>query len=307
MEIIKGKTSTPWKVCLYGVPGVGKTTLASLAPSPLIVDLEDGCRHVDCWKTPYIKTWAELQEAFKLASKSDRKTIVFDTADGIEKILTAKVLTETIDEKTGKYRKNLADFGYQRGFEVLAANWALIINWFEKLQSYGKNVVLVAHEKVEKFDSPDSENYGRWQLAVHKKCVPIIVQRMDAVFFMKWQAYVKAKNEKDFQGQSKQRAIGDGVRLIMAEERPCWVAKNRFNMGDKIVVRHDFWKHLGGSDDKEQDAMGRVRSRDDGRSDGATANDGDDSGHREESGGAVKEDRAVEYQVATDQGKGIEQ
>ena len=47
MKIIKGKQAAPVRCVLYGVEGIGKTTLASQFPTPLFLDTEDGTRQLE--------------------------------------------------------------------------------------------------------------------------------------------------------------------------------------------------------------------------------------------------------------------
>jgi len=246
MEVIKGKQETPWKVCLYGVGGIGKTTLAAYAQKPFIINLEDGVDRIDADKSPYITRWHSLtdqdgkkvygfRDAMAWAIQSDYKTIVVDTADGLEKILSEKILDEDA-EHTGERKESLAQFGYGKGFEMLASAWAYCIDMFDACNKAGKNVVLVAHDKIEKYEDPTAENYGRYQLQIHKKSAPIVFNRMDAILFARWETYVKAKIDKDFNNNAKQRAVGTGKRIIHTMDEPGWNAKNRFGLPKSIEL-----------------------------------------------------------------------
>ncbi len=232
MKIISGKQKTPWKVCLYGTPGFGKSSWASLAPKPLMIDLEKGIDRIEADKTPYIKTWTTgsddnpgLLEAMTFAANSDYETIVFDTAEGLEQIVTLDVLGE---------RESLADFGYGKGWEMLEGHWRRLLDMMDRLTLRGKNVLVVAHDKIEKFESPTSESYDRYSIRLHKRIVGPLVDRMDAVLFGRYEMYLKNKGEKDFSGNEKKRAIGDGKRIIHTAERPAWVAKNRFDLPETM-------------------------------------------------------------------------
>lgn len=231
MEIIRGKQQTPWKVCVYGVPGIGKTTLSQYAPKPIVVDLEKGADRVDVDKTPHIQTWEELGAALNYINKeTDYETIVIDSLTSLEKLLIAKTIAE--DQKK---RPNLADWGYGAGHEVLAANFSLFL---QKLFMLGgkRNLLLIGHQRIERYEDPTNEGYDRYTIDVHKKVIPILVSNMDAVFFAHYEAFSRTADT----GDGRAKGFGTGKRIVQTQEMPAYVAKNRFD----LVGAHPFDKDL---------------------------------------------------------------
>jgi len=54
IKITRGIERAPLRAVVYGVEGIGKSTLASQFPDALVLDTEDGTRHLDvarsrCW------------------------------------------------------------------------------------------------------------------------------------------------------------------------------------------------------------------------------------------------------------------
>lgn len=234
MKIISGKVNSPWKVCLYGVQGLGKSTIGAAAPNALMFDLEKGLDRIDAAKTPYITKWETgnennpgLLDALTFMANSDFDTAVFDTAEGLERIIVQKILEESGHE-------SLADFGYGKGYELLKVEFEKLLDLLDRLVAKGKNVLILAHDEIEKFESPTDDSYDRYKIRLHKRILGPLVDRMDAVLFARYDTFLKAKGEKDFNGNDKKRAIGEGKRAIYCEERPAWIAKNRFNLGAKI-------------------------------------------------------------------------
>jgi hypothetical protein len=232
-QIIKGKTAQSWMVLLYGVPGIGKSTLAAMAPKPFFLDLEDGLARVDCERTPVLKTWAEFVSAVQWFRTSDYKTLVIDTADAVEGFLSTKILAEN-----NKY-KTLADFGFGRGYEVLEFEWGQVLRGLLDIKASGKNIIIIGHEKVEKFEDPTSENYDRFVLRVHKKAAALLTAKVDAVLFARWETFVKEKETSD-----KMRAVGTGKRLLYTSESPAFSAKNRFNLAPVMPMDKTIFDHL---------------------------------------------------------------
>lgn len=232
MEILKGRQKTPWSILLYGVPGIGKSTLGAMAPKPLVLDIaEGGVARITVDKTPRIETWEQFVSATKFLGNSDYQTGVFDTVSGLEKIITKKILE---DDNQGK--DSLADFGYQRGFDVLTSYFSLVANIMDQLKAKGKNIVLVGHEVVEKVENPNGENFGRYTVQCHKKATPYIINAVDAVLLNKFELLIRNKDEKNFEGKSKKQASGSGQRLLYTQERPHLVAKNRFRFPESFKV-----------------------------------------------------------------------
>lgn len=236
MEILKGKQKTPWSIIIYGVAGIGKSTMAAMAPNPLVIDLEGSVARINVDKTPRINDWDHFLEAIKLASASDYQTVVIDTVSGLENIMTKKILDDDGQDKT-----SLADFGYNRGFRLLASYYSLASTIVERLKAKGKNVALVGHETVEKVENPGGENFGRYTLQGYKDGTPHLINSVDAVLLNKFELMIRNKDEKDFSGKSKKQAAGSGQRLLYTQERPHFEAKNRFKLDEAYKVP-DFMK-----------------------------------------------------------------
>jgi len=241
LKLIEGIQNTPWKLCVYGPPGIGKSSLAAKAPKPLLVDLEKGLDRIDGVKTPFITQYQTgnqdspgLIEVMKFASESEFETIVFDTVEGIENIILKKVLDS-------ESKDALADFPYGKGWELLETEFKRFLDMIDRLTFLGKNIIIVAHDNIEKFDSPTSENYDRYNVRIHKRLVGPLTDRMDAVLFCRYQSFLKSKNQKDFSGNEKKRAVGEGIRVIQTEERPAWIAKNRFNLDETSEFSADIF------------------------------------------------------------------
>lgn len=127
-------------LCLYGQGGVGKSTLASTAPSPIFLDSEEGikafkARGID---VPFIaiKSWVDVQEAWLTVSKTDDyATIVIDPMD----VFLSLLIDDIKDQGSMNIAKWVAVKDRMRRFI-----WAV--------KSSGKHVVFVAHEDEKEDD-----------------------------------------------------------------------------------------------------------------------------------------------------------
>ena len=226
MQMIQGKQPRPWRVLLYGTPGIGKSTFAKYAPGAGFIDLEDGLSNIDCYRTPHLKTYKEFMEGMRGLYRDPRcQTVVIDTADALEKILTYKLLSEAPGNKI-----SLNDFGWGKGWDKLVGEWNRILDMIDKFNEGGKNVLIIGHEQVKKFEDPTSDGYDRYQIQVHKRSSEVIFNRMDAVIFARYETFVKGGADE------KKKAKGTGKRILCCIETPAQMAKNRFDLGAAVPM-----------------------------------------------------------------------
>ena len=242
--VIRGCIASPWAVMIYGPPGVGKSWWAAKAPKPFFIDLEDGLARIDCDRSPVVTSHKELIAAVQFAAGSDYQTIVFDTADALEKILTA-----TVCQKHEK--DSLADFVYGKGEIYLRSEWTKLINVFLRLKAKGKNVILTANEIIQKLDDPTTESYDRYTLNLDKRAAPAVTAALDAVFFARYETILKARDED--KNNSKVRAVGTGKRLLYTMESPSFVAKNRFGLPAQVPMTSAIFAKFGGLASKSEE------------------------------------------------------
>src|SRR5690606_28342182 len=87
MQVIKQATPTAPKLMIYGLSGVGKSTLASKLKNPIFIDMEGGLNYMDVARTPtltsYTSALKELGELFNAADAGKREydTNVIDSID----------------------------------------------------------------------------------------------------------------------------------------------------------------------------------------------------------------------------------
>jgi hypothetical protein len=62
LNITRGKQATASRVVVYGTEGIGKSTLASQFPKPLILDTEEGTHHLDVARVA-CHDWVTLEGA----------------------------------------------------------------------------------------------------------------------------------------------------------------------------------------------------------------------------------------------------
>lgn len=228
LNISRGPRPRALGVVQYGPEGIGKTTLASQYPSPIFIDLEHGTDTMDVVRTDLPQTFEEVLELMDaIKGEPEFKTVVIDTADKLEQLITAHVLEV--------YKlSSIEDAGYGKGYTYVAEEFVRFLRKCGELIDSGKNVVIVAHAQMRKFEEPDEMGaYDRWELKLSKKSAPLIKEWADMVLFLNY----KTRVIEDPNTKSK-KARG-GSRVMYTTHKPAWDAKNRFGLDDELPMEFE--------------------------------------------------------------------
>lgn len=222
LKIMSGVVPRAQKVVLYGVEGIGKTTLAAQAPDPLFIDTEGGTAHMDVRRL-IPENWDELLAVVDevAATPGVCKTLVIDTADWAE--------TMAIEHVCQKYRQpGLEAFGYGKGYTYLGEEFARLLAACDRVIASGSHVIITAHAKQRKIELPDETgSFDSWGLKLSKQCGPLLKEWPDDLLFLNYKTYVITTEDK------KHKAQG-GKRVITTCHRPTVDAKNRHGLPDEM-------------------------------------------------------------------------
>ena len=162
------------RILIAGYPGIGKSTTALSAPSPLHIDVDRGVDRVPApYRKPFIQpaTYNELLSDLVPENLGDFETLVFDTGGQLIKLMSAWAIKK--DNKYGQKDGSLSLKGY-----------GAIGREFERLMNYcyyelNKHTVVVFHAKEEK----EGDN-TRLRLLVEGQTKDNVWQPMDLGGFM---------------------------------------------------------------------------------------------------------------------------
>lgn len=233
LNIKKGPQARSLRAVIYGPEGIGKSTLASQFPDAVFVDFEQGTDTMDVARFDTPTTFDELITLLKSIAQEDIcKSVVLDTADRLEQLLT-----DYVCQKNGF--NSIEEPGYGKGYTYLASAWLEVLKACDEVVDSGKNIVIVAHAAMRKFEQPDEMGaYDRWELKLQKKTAPLIKEWADMVLFMNY----KNSIVEDPKTKSK-KAVG-GKRVMYATHSPTYDAKNRFGLPDSMDAEFSEIAHI---------------------------------------------------------------
>ena len=159
---------------IYGQPKVGKTTLCSKFPSPLILAFEKGYNALPGVMVQDIQKWSQMKEVLRELKKPEVKevfkTIVIDTIDVAgalcEKYICNKKGIETIGEG-GWGNNGWAD--YKKELEDV----------FRSITQEGYAVVFISHVQDKTFKRPDGTEYNQMVPTAQKSLNNIVKSMAD--------------------------------------------------------------------------------------------------------------------------------
>lgn len=237
--VTSGVVNSAIKAVIYGVEGIGKSTLVSQFPNPVFIDTEGSTNQMNVSRMPKPTSWTMLiDEVQEVAREGKFKTLIIDTADWAEHLCTEHICS--IHNKKG-----VEDFGYGNGYTYVAEEWGRFLNLLQHVVDTAKiHVVLTAHSIIRKFEQPDEMGaYDRYELKLGKKTTaqtaPITKEWADMVIFLNYKTYVVASDDKGkkFKGQG-------GQRVMYTTRRPAWDAKNRFGLADELPLNYSSISHI---------------------------------------------------------------
>jgi len=222
---------------IYGVDGVGKTSLAAEFPDAIYLatagenppsDVDLPKVEIDSFDT--LKQWiGDL-----IGDEHPFKTVIIDSLDGVEPMVQAETCRR-IGASSIDSNEQGSPTSYGRGFVEADVEWGEFMGACMALTQRGIAVVLIAHPEIKRFDSPLTDPYDRYGVKLQKRAAALVREKADIVAFINYRVSLKAK-EVGIK-KSVTHAEGGKERQIHLSEGAGFVAKNRYSMPDAITYK----------------------------------------------------------------------
>lgn len=230
--VVSGRAMRPPRVVVYGKDGVGKTTFAAGAGSPIFLPTEEGADEVGADRFPVLEDWQSFLKALGQVAQGDHEygTVVVDSLDWLERLIWADVAKD-------KGVSSIEDIGYGKGYAFALDRWRRVLAGLDLCRARGLAVVLLAHAQIKRFDSPEVEPFDRYCLKLKESASALIREWCDVVAFATDDVVTK-KSDVGF-GVSVVRGQHRGTRSLRLVERPAYDAKNRYGLPESIPFPRD--------------------------------------------------------------------
>ena len=236
IDIVSGPLVRPEQTLIYGIAGIGKTTLAAeiarvFNRRMLFIDTEFGTRvPVDRVHVHSIKEWEAVIE-YLTKDKHEIDIVAIDTITSFEPLVENElVLLPQKFTASGKKIIRMGDFEYGKGSVYLREAFDRILYFqLDELVKRGISVLLIGHAQVTRVNLPELiEGFDRYELAMDKKVGATLRQWVDNMLFCNWDFKVTT-NESD-----QTRGIAGKERVIFTQHAAAYDAKNRAGLADKL-------------------------------------------------------------------------
>ena len=218
LDIIEGVTLTAPKVMIYGLSGVGKSTLASKLKNPLFMDFEGGLNYLGVKRTKQYqdlkKFYEDLADLYH-AKERQFDTLVIDSTDW----MVRKVVEQAagIDSRNLEETLNRSNGGYGNGKQVLENHIRTkLLPTLVSLNEKGYGICLIAHADKKHIMDADGVDVEQISPKIDVNTMNVFVEWCDNVFYLK----------KDAEGKRKLVLESDNVAL----------AKNRLGKTGEVDI-----------------------------------------------------------------------
>lgn len=232
--------SKPTAAVIYGVPGIGKSSMAAAAPSPVFITgpLDRGIETLkssgqvgpEVGNFDACKSWADVLSQIDTVAtgEHDRKTLVLDNIGDIELLCHDEVIRRDFDGKRG----NDGFLNYQAGPRVAASDIRMMITAIDRCRDRGMSALLIGHCAQREVKNPFAANYDKMAPDCHKETWGVISKWADMILFLNSEVHVVGVKDD----MKKGKARGGQNRVMYCNHHATYEAKNRHNLPDEIPM-----------------------------------------------------------------------
>jgi hypothetical protein len=227
----------PDRILLVGTEGVGKTTFAADAPSPIFLCAEDGLPPVlgSVPRFPEPHSLSDVLDALRtlLRDEHEFRTVVVDTVDWLEPLIWRELCTRN-NWLDGSGTSDIEKPGYGKGYVAATEEWRKLLAALDVLrQRKGMEVILLAHATIKMFANPAGDDYSRYECKLHKGAAALVKEWADVNLFA-----VHEEFAREVRGKATRKGVSTGRRVIHTERTAAWDAKNRYALPSELPLNY---------------------------------------------------------------------
>ena len=237
-SIKRGQLRSPLRCLFYGPEGVGKSSLAADAPSPVFLDIEGGADNIDAARYPFRdevgghvpRSYADVLAAIDdlAANAHEFRTVVIDTIDALEALIHRHICALHGEA-------SVESFGYGKGHVIALDVFRELVTRLDGLRAKGIQVVILGHSIVKTFKNPLGEDFDRYQLRVHDKAGGLLKEWCDVVGFIRFDEG-SSKLKGDTSQTKRARGYATGRRIVHLAREAAWDAKSRLALPAELEL-----------------------------------------------------------------------
>jgi|10_taG_2_1085330.scaffolds.fasta_scaffold07334_7 hypothetical protein len=229
---------------IMGDPGSGKTWFGLSAPSPFLINADDGAAEVLARKgLEYsldvvpgesaaldAEKWKEVGSTLMQLRDADHgfKTLVVDSLDGMEKLYQAAVCAD-------KDKNSMEDFDYGKGYVFARGKLQKFLNMLKQIRDKrDMEVIICAHTDIKDVNDPRVGTYSTHVLKLHKNANGDVREWSDALLFLAY-AHKKVHDRGKFGKVDSTLEQGE-ERYLLTQGGRGVQCKNRYNLPSELYA-----------------------------------------------------------------------
>jgi len=158
------------RIVLYGPGGIGKTTLACLAPGPVaIFDLDESLPVLrpqlpnnDQVNRILARSWQEIRDTLHMEGWDEIRTIIIDSVTKAEE-LAAQWVLDNVKTDANKKAERLEDYGWGKQFGHIYDTFLALLADLDAHVRADRHVILIAHDCTTEVPNPSGPNWLRFE------------------------------------------------------------------------------------------------------------------------------------------------
>lgn len=236
----------PPRILIYGPQKIGKSTFGSNSNKPVFIQTEDGLDALNADAFPLSQSYNDVMANITTLATEEHgyKTVVVDSLDHLEPLIWKHLCQEHNVKTIEEVLK-----GYGKGYVLALDLWREYLTALDYLRDEkDMTIIQIAHAHIKRFESPITDAYDKYEIKLHKLAAGLLAEKSDIILFANYWVGITKESESSRQkdDDKRKRAVGTGERILYTEERPAFIAGNRYSLPSEIQFTNDgsYWNIL---------------------------------------------------------------